>query len=209
MKKAVIEQLVLGMVGTNTWLIKNKENSEMLIIDPADESERIREKIEQMEGKPVAVLLTHGHFDHILAADDLRDLYGIPIYACAAEQQILTDPVKNLSGSWANSYVLLADQWVCDGKKLELAGFSIEVFHTPGHTAGSCCYYLPEEEVLFSGDTLFAQSVGRTDFPTGSGADMKKSVGRLLKELPEETRVCPGHNEETTIGYEKRYNPFA
>lgn len=209
MKKAVIEQLVLGMVGTNTWLIKNKENSEMLIIDPADESERIREKIEQMQGKPVAILLTHGHFDHILAADDLRDLYGIPMYACAAERQILTDPVKNLSGSWASAYVLLADQWVCDGKKLELAGFSIEVFHTPGHTAGSCCYYLPEEEVLFSGDTLFAQSVGRTDFPTGSGADMKKSVGRLLKELPEETRVCPGHNEETTIGYEKRYNPFA
>lgn len=117
--------------------------------------------------------------------------------------------MKNLSGSWASAHVLLADQWVCDGKKLDLAGFSIEVFHTPGHTAGSCCYYLPEEEVLFSGDTLFAQSVGRTDFPTGSGADMQASVKRLLKELPETTRVCPGHNEETTIGYEKRYNPFA
>ena len=131
------------------------------------------------------------------------------IIACAAEQQVLTDSIKNLSGSWASAHVLLADQWVCDGKKLELAGFSIKVFHTPGHTAGSCCYYLPEEEVLFSGDTLFAQSVGRTDFPTGSGTDMQASVKRLLKELPETTRVCPGHNEETTIGYEKRYNPFA
>ena len=209
MKKAVIEQLVLGMVGTNTWLIKNKEHGELLIVDPADESARIEEKINRMGGKPVAILLTHGHFDHMLAADDLRDEYGIPVIACAAEQQVLTDAMKNLSGSWASAHVLLADQWVCDGKKLDLAGFSIEVFHTPGHTAGSCCYYLPEEEVLFSGDTLFAQSVGRTDFPTGSGADMQASVKRLLKELPETTRVCPGHNEETTIGYEKRYNPFA
>lgn len=157
MKKAMIEQLVLGMVGTNTWLIKNKESNELLIIDPADESARIEEKIDRMGGIPVAVLLTHGHFDHMLAADDLRDEYGIPIIACAAEQQVLTDSIKNLSGSWASAHVLLADQWICDGKKLELAGFSIEVFHTPGHTAGSCCYYLPEEEILFSGDTLFAQ----------------------------------------------------
>ena len=208
MKKAMIEQLVLGMVGTNTWLIKNKESNELLIIDPADESVRIEEKIDRMGGIPVAVLLTHGHFDHMLAADDLRDKYGIPIIACAAEQQVLTDSIKNLSGSWASAHVLLADQWVCDGKKLELAGFSIEVFHTPGHTAGSCCYYLPEEEVLFSGDTLFAQSVGRTDFPGGSSAEIVRSLHKLVDTLPEDTEVFPGHDASTTIGYEKRYNPF-
>ena len=110
MKKAMIEQLVLGMVGTNTWLIKNKESNELLIIDPADESARIEEKIDRMGGIPVAVLLTHGHFDHMLAADDLRDEYGISIIACAAEQQVLTDSIKNLSGSWASAHVLLADQ---------------------------------------------------------------------------------------------------
>ena len=208
MKKAMIEQLVLGMVGTNTWLIKNKESNELLIIDPADESARIEEKIDRMGGIPVAVLLTHGHFDHMLAADDLRDEYGIPIIACAAEQQVLTDSIKNLSGSWASAHVLLADQWICDGKKLELAGFSIEVFHTPGHTAGSCCYYLPEEEVLFSGDTLFAQSVGRTDFPGGSSAEIVRSLHKLVDTLPEDTEVFPGHDASTTIGYEKRYNPF-
>ena len=124
MKKAMIEQLVLGMVGTNTWLIKNKENNELLIIDPADESARIEEKIDRMGGIPVAVLLTHGHFDHMLAADDLRDEYGIPIIACAAEQQVLTDSIKNLSGSWASAHVLLADQWVCDGKNWNLPDFS-------------------------------------------------------------------------------------
>lgn len=209
MKKAMIEQLVLGMVQTNTWLIKNKETGELLIVDPADECIRIQDKIHRMDGVPKGILLTHGHFDHMLAADELRDIYGIPIYACAAEQQILTDAQKNLSGSWSSASVLLADQWVCDGKELELAGFAIRVLHTPGHTAGSCCYYMEEEQVIFTGDTLFAQSVGRTDFPTGSGRQIQESVRRLLKELPEETRVCPGHNEETTIGYEKRYNPFA
>ena len=81
--------------------------------------------------------------------------------------------------------------------------------HTPGHTEGSCCYYLEEEGVLFSGDTLFCGSVGRTDMPTSSGRDMLQSIARIMKEIPEETRVCPGHNEETTIAYEKRYNPFA
>ena len=208
MKKAMIEQLVLGMVGTNTWLIKNKENNELLIIDPADESARIEEKIDRMGGIPVAVLLTHGHFDHMLAADDLRDEYGIPIIACAAEQQVLTDAIKNLSGSWASAHVLLADQWVCDGKKLELAGFSIEVFHTPGHTAGSCCYYLPEEGVLFSGDTLFRTSVGRTDFPTGSMSQIVRSVQYLTENLPGDTVVYPGHQEITTIAYEQRFNPY-
>ena len=197
------------MVGTNCYVVYNENTKECFVVDPAAPSAPLVEFI-QTEGLQLqGILLTHGHFDHMLAADDLRDEYGIPIIACAAEQQVLTDSIKNLSGSWASAHVLLADQWVCDGKKLELAGFSIEVFHTPGHTAGSCCYYLPEEEVLFSGDTLFAQSVGRTDFPTGSGTDMQASVKRLLKELPETTRVCPGHNEETTIGYEKRYNPFA
>ena len=208
MKKAVIEQLVLEMVGTNTWLIKNKENGELLIVDPADESARIEEKINRMGGKPVAILLTHGHFDHMLAADDLRDEYGIPVIACAAEQQVLTDAMKNLSGSWASAHVLLADQWVCDGKKLDLAGFSIEVFHTPGHTAGSCCYYLKDEGVLFSGDTVFYGSVGRTDFPGGSTAEIVRSLHKLVDSLPEETEVFPGHDASTTIGYEKRYNPF-
>lgn len=209
MKHAVIEQQVLGMVSTNTWLLKNKETGEMIIIDPADHADAIERKVQLMEGKPVAVLLTHGHFDHMMAADDLRDRYGIPVCAFAGERKLLEDPQANLSGNWAEPCVLLADEWVLEGTEISLAGFQIRVLHTPGHTSGSCCYYLADEGVLFSGDTLFAGSVGRTDFPTSSGAQMRESLHRLLSELPEETRVCPGHNEETTIGYEKRYNPFA
>lgn len=209
MKKAIIEQMVLGMVSTNTWFLKNKDTGELIIIDPADQSEAIGRKVQQMEAKPIAVLLTHGHFDHIMAAEDLRDIYGIPVIAFTVERQLLLDAHANLSADWASSCILQADQWVLDGTKLTLGGFEIEVIHTPGHTKGSCCYYLKEEGVLFSGDTLFAGSVGRTDFPTSSGADMQRSVKMLLETLPEETRVFPGHNEETTIAYEKRYNPFA
>lgn len=207
--KSKIEELVLGMVSTNTWLLMNTENKELLIIDPADQPERIEQKIAQMEGIPRGVLLTHGHFDHIMAADALRERYHIPVYGYEKERAVMGNPEENLSGAWANPCVLQADEWLTDRQRVSLAGFDIQVLYTPGHTVGSCCYYLEEEKVLFSGDTLFAGSVGRTDFPTSSGGSMRESLHRLLEELPEETRVCPGHNEETTIGYEKRYNPFA
>ncbi len=208
MKNALIEQMVLGSVSTNTWLLQNKETGELLIIDPADHPERIADKIRQMEGNPKGILLTHGHFDHMLAADRLREDYSIPVYVMTAEQELLESPEYNLSGYWAVPYKLTADEYLVDGSILELAGFHIQVLHTPGHTAGSCCYYLEDEELLFSGDTLFAGSMGRTDFPTSSGRQMAESLERLLTTLPENTRVCPGHNEETMIGYEKRYYSF-
>ena len=209
MANAQIEWMVLGMVSTNTYLVKNQDTGELLIIDPADAAGRIQEKIGRMEGRPAAILLTHGHFDHMLAADALRSAYDIPVYACIQEKDLLKNARYNLSASWASPHVMEADRYLADGETFREAGFEIRLLHTPGHTEGSCCYYLPEEAVLFSGDTLFAGSVGRTDFPTSSGVDMRKSLQRLLSELPADTRVCPGHGEETTIAYEKRYNPFA
>lgn len=209
MANSQIEWMVLGMVSTNTYLVKNQDTGELLIIDPADAAGRIQEKIGRMEGRPAAILLTHGHFDHMLAADALRSAYDIPVYACIQEKDLLKNARYNLSASWASPHVMEADRYLADGETFREAGFEIRLLHTPGHTEGSCCYYLPEEAVLFSGDTLFAGSVGRTDFPTSSGADMRKSLQRLLSELPADTRVCPGHGEETTIAYEKRYNPFA
>lgn len=209
MANAQIEWMVLGMVSTNTYLVKNQDTGELLIIDPADEAGRIQEKIRQMEGKPAAILLTHGHFDHMMAAEELRTVYDIPVYACRQEEELLKNSRYNLSASWASPHVMEADRYLEDGDVFQIAGFEIHMLYTPGHTGGSCCYYLPQEAVLFSGDTLFAGSVGRTDFPTSSGADIRKSLQRLLAQLPGDTRVCPGHGEETTIAYEKRYNPFA
>ena len=208
MKNLELGKCILGSVSTNCYFLKNKKTGEMIIVDPADRPDLIDQKIKEMQGKPVAILLTHGHYDHILAVDAIRKEYGIPVYASANEERLLSDPMKNLSGFGGRSCSIQADRELGDLEVFEAAGFTIEVLDTPGHTEGSCCYYLKEEDVLFSGDTLFYGSVGRTDLPGGSTADIVRSLHRLLDTLPEETEVFPGHDVSTTIGYEKRYNPF-
>ena len=204
-----IRNRVLGMVETNCYFVQNPETREMLVIDPAASPEEIEQEIAAMDGIPKAILLTHGHFDHMLAADEIRKRYGIPVLASETEQALLQNSEENLSASWSGAYTMKADQLVKDGETLTLAGFSIHVIATPGHTAGSVCYYLPEENVLFSGDTLFCESYGRYDFPTSSGRSLVASVKKLLRELPDDVIVYPGHNEETTMEHEKRYNPLA
>lgn len=209
MKEITVKKLVLGMLSTNCWLLSNPETGGMVIVDPADSPDQISRQVGKMEGRPAAVLLTHGHYDHMLAARTVSDRYGIPVYAHEAEQDVLQDAQKNLSAVWSVPYVMKADRTVKEGDVLLLAGYEIRVLHTPGHTKGSVCYYFPEAEVLLSGDTLFCESYGRYDFPTSSGRDLVVSVKRLLREIPENVKVYPGHNESTQIGYEKRYNPLA
>ena len=204
-----IQSMVTGMAATNVYFVQNTATKEMLIIDPADDAAAIKRRINAAEGKPVAILLTHGHFDHILAAEDIRQTYGIPVYVEEEDEKVLEDARYNLSGLWASAFTIKADHQVKDGSVLHLAGLEIHVLHTPGHTWGSCCFYLPVEKVLFSGDTLFCGSYGRTDFATSSARDMTESVHRLLRELPEETEVYPGHDMFTTIADEKRWNPLA
>lgn len=208
MKKLELQKCILGSVYTNCYFLKNKDTNELLIIDPADAPEQIFQKVEEMEGKPVGILLTHGHYDHILAVMTVKERWGIPVYACREEEALLADPMKNLSAYSMKSCAIEPDELLDDLQVIEAAGFSIQMLHTPGHTKGSCCYYLAEEEVLFSGDTLFYGSVGRTDFPGGSTAEIVRSLHKLVDNLPEDTTVYPGHDTSTTIGYEKRYNPF-
>lgn len=208
MSKLKIEHLLLGQVATNCYLAMNEDTKEIIIVDPADRADRIVQKVQVMGGTPVAVLLTHGHFDHIGAAQELRDKYGISIYAMKEEAAVLASMQLNLSQMFGCPLTLNADVLVKDGQELKLAGLDITVFHTPGHTQGGACYYLKEEGVLFSGDTLFCESVGRSDFPTGSMSTLVRSIKEKLLVLPEDTRVLPGHNNESTIGHEKRYNPF-
>ncbi|HIR14290.1 MAG TPA: MBL fold metallo-hydrolase [Candidatus Choladousia intestinavium] len=203
-----IETMVLGMVGTNCYLAVNQKTKELLILDPADDGVGIQKRITDLGAAPAAVLLTHGHFDHIGAAQYLRDTYRIPVCAMETEREVLEDPAKNLTAMSGQTLSLKADRFFKDGEEAELAGFSIRVIHTPGHTAGGCCYYFPDEGVLFSGDTLFAESIGRTDFPTGSMGTLVRSIQEKLFGLPDETKVYPGHGEETQIRWEKRYNPF-
>lgn len=209
MKNAIIQQRVLGMVSTNVYVCMHAETKEAFIVDPADDADEIIRLVSAMGAKPCAILLTHGHFDHIGAADALRKRYEIPVYAEEHEKELLSSPALNLSGGWADSLTLTADHLLKDGDMLNIAGFTIRVLHTPGHTPGGCCYELVGEDILFSGDTLFYMSVGRTDFPGSNGAAMRMSLHWLLEELSEDTQVLPGHGESTTIGYEKRNNPYA
>lgn len=204
-----IDRFVIGPVGTNCYIVRKEETGECFVTDPAVCPPELVSHI-RSEGVTVkAVLLTHGHFDHIMGLDDLLKEFPVLVYAHESERELLESAELNSSlGMFGRPYTFSGAEYVSDEQILRIAGFEIRVIHTPGHTAGGCCYHIPEENVLFSGDTLFRGSVGRTDLPTGSMGELVRSVREKLLVLPEETRVYPGHMEETTIGYEKRYNPF-
>jgi len=206
---------ILGPIGTNCYLLCNEYQAEdgttqkqCVLVDPADDIAQIEELISRNHATLVAVLLTHGHYDHIMAAKSVRNEYHVPIYASCDEETLLASPDMNLSALHGFEVMLEADVLHNDGDVLHLAGMDIEVKHTPGHTIGGTCYYIAEAGLLFSGDTLFAASVGRTDFPTGSMSQIVHSIQDKLMVLPDDTKVFPGHGESSSIGYEKKYNPF-
>lgn len=199
---------IVGPVCTNCYLLVNHKTGELLVVDPGDQAQLIEKRIEKTGAKPVAILLTHGHFDHAGAAEELADKYQISIYAHEAERETLEDPGLNLCGMIGEHKVYRADIFVKDEEVLNLAGFSIRVFFTPGHTIGGCCYYIVDEKILFSGDTLFQESVGRTDFPRGSASDLIRAIREKLMPLPDDVTVYTGHDESTLIGYERMHNPY-
>lgn len=207
-KKIKIITKVLGSVSTNCYFIINTSTMETIIVDPADRADIIESEIIEKGLKPLAILLTHGHFDHITAAKQVSEIYHIPVIAGDKEKNLLENSEDNLSGLFGATVNVTADEYVQDGRILDIAGFSIRVIHTPGHTEGSVCYYFTGEDVLISGDTLFHESVGRTDFPTGSMSQIVHSVKEKLLVLPDDTVVYPGHGELTSIENEKKYNPF-
>ena len=199
-----ISTFVLGAVSTNCYLVYHNESREAVIVDPADNGAYVLNKCREMDVKPVAILLTHGHFDHIMAVKDICRAFPCPVYAGWKEEGLLQEPSMNLSGSMGTEPVFLeADVLVKDGQVLPLMGFDWKVLETPGHTAGSVCYYVEAERAVFSGDTLFADSMGRTDLPTGDRKAIIHSITKKLFLLPGETRVYPGHGESTTIAVEK------
>lgn len=197
-----IVRVTVGIMCTNTYIVFDQDTLEGVLIDPGDKEEMIVNKIEEYKVKPQAILLTHGHFDHIGAADGLRKRYGIEIYVMEAEKELMASE-DNLASLIRRQISLSADKYLQDNDVITIAGITFKVLHTPGHTIGSCCYYVENEGVLFSGDTLFCNSHGRTDFPTGSQSSIMRSITERLIVLPEDTMVYPGHNDETTIGYER------
>lgn len=204
----MIEGRAMGAMGANCYLYADMESKSAVIIDPGADGKKIHRWVSEKGLKVDYILLTHGHVDHIGAVDELRVLLGGVLVGIHADDAgMLTDGKKNLS-SYVGSNIVLqgADILLQDGQELTIGKEKLKVISTPGHSPGCVCFL--SNEGLFSGDTLFAGSIGRTDFPGGSLDQLLKGVKDKLMILPEDTRVFPGHGEETSIGEEKRDNPY-
>lgn len=203
-----IQQYVVSVCATNCYFAINDDTKEVLIIDPGASAKQLAEKVKEYGLTPVGILLTHGHFDHAAAAAELSQLLDVKIYAHETEKDTLETPGLNLSGWEGKSETYHADVYVKDEQELDLAGFKVRVLFTPGHTIGGCCFYFAEQGVVFSGDTLFEGSIGRTDFPKGSASQLIRAIHEKLMIMPDETTVYPGHGDMTSIGMERVNNPF-
>lgn len=200
-----VKRLVLGPVRTNCYIVYNDSTREGIVFDPASTSDKIKEFLEEENIKLKGIFLTHGHFDHIGGARMYQKMYDVQIYCHEDEADVVNDLDINLSSAFGEAAYAEADVLLRDGQKLSICDFDIEVIHTPGHTKGSCCYLIKcgEDKILISGDTLFAGSHGRVDFPTGSMSQIVNSITKKLLCLEDDLLVLPGHEFETTIADEK------
>ncbi len=213
-----IGRMVLSMCQTNCYFLYRDGEKDAIVVDPADKGANIYSALQKNGFRIAGILITHGHFDHIWGLDALRDaanaaaesdgLDAVKAYAHEDERELLKNPRMNVSEQAGRTCSTFADVYVKDGAEITIAGMTCKVIATPGHTGGGCCYYFEEAGILLSGDTLFAESVGRTDFPTGSMGTLVRSIKEKLFLLPDDTKVYPGHGDSTTIEHEKKYNPF-
>lgn len=209
-----VHRLIVGPALENTYCLIQLDtpNREALIIDPGAEAERVIQWIDQLACQPIAVLLTHTHFDHIGALDAVRDAFDIEAYVYYIEASYIANPVKNLSTLFlgeSNPIVQRSAEhkWQTLGKK-QIGSFQFDVMHVPGHSPGSVAFLFEEEHVLIAGDALFKESIGRTDLPEGNSMQLIQSIQTQLLTLCDDTTVYPGHGEQTTLYYEKQFNLF-
>jgi hydroxyacylglutathione hydrolase len=206
-----IDRFILGDFETNCYVVRADEAArDCLVIDPGFDAERVVEFLVEQKLNPVAVILTHGHVDHIVGLDLLRSEFpGVRVYIHRLDAEMLANAAANLSTFVERSYTAKpADVLLEDGQTIEEACIRLEVLHTPGHTPGGICLYARQDGLVFVGDTLFADSVGRTDFPGGDMGQLIRGIKGKLLTLPDNTVIYPGHGMRSTVGREKRANPF-
>lgn len=203
-------QMPLGPLQTNAYLLYDSDLN-CLIIDPGEEANKVQQFINRKKLKPNAIVLTHAHFDHIGAVDELRDFYQIPVYLHQAEKKWLSDPGKNGSSFFQGIMPIEArepDYLFSSEGITSIGNWTFELFETPGHSPGSVSLYFKDAEIVIAGDALFQGSIGRTDLRGGDHDLLLKSIHQKLLSLPEETYVLPGHGSVTTIENEMNMNPF-
>lgn len=201
-----IYHYIVGMIATNCYLIEDEATGALAVIDPGDECPELYEQIDKMGGKLDYILLTHGHYDHILGVAALCERYHPTVCACEDEMELLQNGLYNRTSVHnirLNAFNV--DRLLHDGDKIALGESELTFIHTPGHTAGSGCYLV--DDLMFSGDTIFCESIGRTDFETSDPRAMLKSV-RRVKNLEGDYNIFPGHEMFTTLEHERKYNPF-
>lgn len=204
------KQMPLGPLQTNCYILWNTTN-DCLVIDPGGEGEKLIQWLENQSLSPLAILLTHAHFDHIGAVDQMRDHFSIPVYVHEKEAQWLLDPSLNGSQLFMMGELIRlkpADYILTNEKNLKIGDFQLQLFETPGHSPGSISYYVQECGIVLAGDTLFMGSIGRSDLPGGNQKELLASIHDKLLTLPEDTTVLPGHGPETSIEAEMDSNPF-
>jgi hydroxyacylglutathione hydrolase len=204
----ILRTLQVGQLASNCYLVGCERTHQGVVIDPGDEAGVIQQAIEEAGLEITLIVLTHYHFDHIAAADPLREVTAAPVAIHAAEAGLLQNPPSLFRFFQPQIPTLQADWLLSDGERVTIGDLEMQVLHTPGHSPGGISLHLPAEGVVFCGDTLFREGVGRTDFPGGDMRTLEASIRQRLYTLDDATVVYPGHGPETTIGWEKRHNPF-
>lgn len=204
-----ITNLPSGALQANTYLAVDEKTNEGFIVDPGGYNKVLTKEVRDNDVNIKYIILTHGHSDHICGVNEHKaEFPDAKIVAYKDEEAMLKNPNLNQSPGFGVPYSTKADILVSDGDELKVGDVTLKFIHTPGHTEGGMCIYVKEAKALFSGDTLFRQSIGRTDFPGGSYKEIMDSIRKKLFLLPDDTNVFPGHMGTTSIGFEKENNPF-